>query len=79
MIVSTLATLTLLYMGVLAFCVISGQVIQQDVMREFSTAGMFILGVFTGLLAKTASTTPGDQTTQTTVIKSAEPEPTDPP
>ena len=75
-IVCTLATLVVIYISVLAYCVISGPVIQQDVMREFSTAGMFILGVFCGLLSKTSSApTPGEQT-QTTVTKTViEPDP----
>lgn len=75
MIVTTMAALVLIYIGVLAYCVISGQAVQQDVMREFSTAGMFILGVFCGLLSKTSSS-PADTTQQTTVTRTLmEPDP----
>lgn len=52
-VVSTLSLCTLLYIGTLAWCVISGQQTPADVMREFSTAGMFLAGIFCGMLTNT--------------------------
>lgn len=76
LVVATLAICTVMYMSVLAYCVISGSPIQADVMREFSTAGMFLLGIFCGLLSKTSSNPEPSATSQRTVTETTT---TDPP
>ena len=73
-IVSTLAGASLLYIGTLAYCVMAGLTVVPELLREFSTAGMFLLGVFCGLLSKTSSNPEPTTATQTTVTKT-EPEP----
>lgn len=77
-IVGTLAGCTILYMGTLAYCVISGQTPVESVMREFSTAGMFVAGYFCGMLSKTSGAPDPASMQETTVTKTSSEPPTTP-
>lgn len=57
-VVGTLSALSVTYMFTLSYCTIAGITPNETVDRAFQTAGMYILGAFTGLLINTRSQQP---------------------
>ena len=54
-VVYTLAILSCVYVGTLAYCVMSGVTIDQVVLTAFAAVGGGIVGTFTGMLINTRS------------------------
>lgn len=54
-VVGSLALMSIIYVGTLAFCVISGNQATGDAISSFKDAGIYVLGGLTGCLVNTRS------------------------
>lgn len=65
MVVGVLGVMAITFMGTLSACVLFGLEPNNDIMRSMESAGMYVLGAFTGLLVNTRSQQPDNNDERT--------------